>query len=343
MSLLCDGRKLGATPTRHRSPQRFWRGTETGLLGLLTTDDQVFACDGSLADSALGGGAFCLATGQSRYAKLVEGQDTDSSARAEILAAIIALNWCLDPSLDIGTPKWIYDCTPKARSGMGTRRVVILTDCQVLLDTVEQWTDEGPRPSLRHRPNGDLLDVLFRKLHAATASDILTVFVKVKAHRGDPANELADAAADRVAFNHGLKQVLILEFTRAYDKQEDWADTTETYKTSRYIPLLQLLRTILGPLGWEIAQANFTVGVWGSIPESRFDKSLTALGVPRSKFNSIHAKCSRAALDMHEFMLQCYYQIRGRSAEKLQVDKAMLTSTPLGGIARLSPCHVISR
>ena len=79
---------------------------------------------------------------------------------------------------------------------MGTRRVVILTDCQVLLDTVEQWTDEGPRPSLRHRPNGDLLDVLFRKLHAATASDILTVFVKVKAHRGDPANELADAAAD---------------------------------------------------------------------------------------------------------------------------------------------------
>jgi len=51
----------------------FWRGTETGLLGLLTTDDQVFACDGSLADFALGGGAFCLTTGQSRYAKLVEG------------------------------------------------------------------------------------------------------------------------------------------------------------------------------------------------------------------------------------------------------------------------------
>jgi len=174
----------------------FWGGTETGLLGLLTTDDQVFACDGSLADSALGGGAFCLTTGQSRYARVAEGQDTDSSARAEILAAIIAVNWCLDPSLDIGTPAWIYDCTPKARSDMRTRRVVILTDCQVLLDTVEQWTDEGPRPSLRNRPNGDLLDVLFRKLHAATASDILTVFVKVKAHRGDPANELADAAAD---------------------------------------------------------------------------------------------------------------------------------------------------
>ena len=92
---------------------------------------------------------------------------------------------------------------------------------------------------------------------------------------------------------------------REYGKQEDWADTTEAYKTSRYIPLLQLLRKILGPLGWEIGQANFTVGVWGSIPESRFDKSLTALGVPRSKFNSIHAECSRAALDMHEFMLQC--------------------------------------
>ena len=32
-----------------------------------------------------------------------------------------------------------------------------------------------------------------------------------------------------------------------------------------------------------------------------------------------------SALDMHEFMLQCYYQIRGRIAERLQADKAMLT------------------
>ena len=81
----------------------------------------------------------------------------------------------------------------------------------------------------------------------------------------------------------------------------------------------------------------------GSIPESRFDGSLATLGVPRSKFSSIHARCSRTALDMHEFMLQCYYQIRGRNAERLQVDKAMQTSTPLGGTIRLSPCNVISR
>ena len=46
-----------------------------------------------------------------------------------------------------------------------------------------------------------------------------------------------------------------------------------------------------------IAQANFTVGVRGSIPESRFDSSLTTLGVPRPKFSSIHARCSRAAFN----------------------------------------------
>ena len=159
----------------------------------------------------------------------------------------------------------------------------------------------------------------------------------------DRVTQLLKQRPDGVAFNHGLKKVLILEFTRAYDKLEDWADTTEAYKTARYIPLLQLLRQILGPLGWEIAQANFTVGVWGSIPESRFDGSLAALGVPRPKVSSIRARCSRAALDMHEFMLQCYYQIRGRNADRLQVDKAMLTSTPLGGIVRLPPHHVISR
>ena len=43
-------------------------------------------------------------------------------------------------------------------------------------------------------------------------------------------------------------------------------DTTEAYKTSRYIPLLQLLRQILGALGWEIVQTNFTVGVWDPTP-----------------------------------------------------------------------------
>ena len=79
------------------------------------------------------------------------------------------------------------------------------------------------------------------------------------------------------------------------------------------------------------------------VPESRVDGSPAALGVPRSKFSSIHARCSRAALDMHEFMLQCYYQILGRNAERLQVDKTMLASTQMGGIVRLSPCHVISR
>ena len=72
------------------------------------------------------------------------------------------------------------------------------------------------------------------------------------ARYGDRVTQLLKQRPDGVAFNHGLKKVLILEFTRAYDKPEDWADTTEAYKTSRYIPLLQLLRTSTGSVavGW---------------------------------------------------------------------------------------------
>ena len=54
---------------------------------------------------------------------------------------------------------------------------------------------------------------------------------------------------DGVACNHGLKKVVVLQFTRAYDKNEDWAVTSEDYKTSRHVSSIDMLQTMPGPTG----------------------------------------------------------------------------------------------
>ena len=71
-----------------------------------------------------------------------------------------------------------------------------------------------------------------------------------------------------------------------------------------------------------------------------YDMSLAALGVPRSKFSSIHARCSRAALDMHEFMLQCYYQIRGQGVCERHHAHITIERLPRQLLPRCLQCHL---
>ena len=49
----------------------------------------------------------------------------------------------------------------------------------------------------------------------------------------DRVTQLLKQRPDGVAFNHGLKKVLILEFTRAYDKWEDGGGMTPRRPTKR--------------------------------------------------------------------------------------------------------------
>ena len=66
-----------------------------------------------------------------------------------------------------------------------------------VLKAVNRWIGEGRKTTLVGAPDADILaaaiDILRKRIAAGTA----TVLDKVKAHRGEPANEGADILADK--------------------------------------------------------------------------------------------------------------------------------------------------
>jgi len=75
--------------------------------------------------------------------------------------------------------------------------LLFLCDNQSLLKAVNRWIGEGGKATLVGAPDADILvaaiEILRKKIAAGTA----TFLVKVKARRGEPANEGADILADK--------------------------------------------------------------------------------------------------------------------------------------------------
>ena len=68
-----------------------------------------------------------------------------------------------------------------------------LCDNQSLLKAVNGWIGEGGKATLVGAPDADVPEILRKRIAAETA----TFLVKVKAHRGESANEGADILADK--------------------------------------------------------------------------------------------------------------------------------------------------
>jgi len=74
--------------------------------------------------------------------------------------------------------------------------LLYLCDNQSLLKAVNRWIGEGGKATLVGGPDTDIraapIEILRKRITAGTA----TFLVKVKAHRGEPANKGADILAD---------------------------------------------------------------------------------------------------------------------------------------------------
>ena len=72
-----------------------------------------------------------------------------------------------------------------------------LYDNQLLLKVVQKWTGEGPKQTMANAPDKDVLreiiELLKMRVRNCRAAPFL---VKVKLHRGEPVNELADSLAE---------------------------------------------------------------------------------------------------------------------------------------------------
>jgi len=84
------------------------------------------------------------------------------------------------------------------RSTPVTKPMLYLCDNQALLKAVKRWVGESGKATLVGAPDADILLEAIEELRKRTTSGAATFLVKVKAHRGEPANEEADIQADKV-------------------------------------------------------------------------------------------------------------------------------------------------
>jgi len=72
-----------------------------------------------------------------------------------------------------------------------------LCDHQALLRAVKRWVGESGKATLVGAPDADILREAIEELRKRTAAGASTFLVKVKAHRGESANEQANIQADK--------------------------------------------------------------------------------------------------------------------------------------------------
>ena len=75
--------------------------------------------------------------------------------------------------------------------------LLYLCDSQSLLKTVTRWIGKGGKATLVGSPDADFLAAAIEILRKRIAAGTATFLVKVKVHRGEPANEGADILADK--------------------------------------------------------------------------------------------------------------------------------------------------
>ena len=106
--------------------------------------------------------------------KVGRDEEGSSSKHPELAAVVLALR---------GTPV--------------TNSMLYLCDNQALLKAVKRWVGEGGKATLVGVPDANILPEAIEELRKRTTAGAATFLVKVKGHRGEPANEEADIQADK--------------------------------------------------------------------------------------------------------------------------------------------------
>ena len=108
--------------------------------------------------------------------QLGRGEEGNSSNRAELGAACLALE--------------------DAKRKQDRKPVILLSDSACFLSSSLKWIVEGKSPSTWGNPDIDIMRDIEQLLRKRIEQGLLTIFIKIKAHRGDPLNKLSDRWAD---------------------------------------------------------------------------------------------------------------------------------------------------
>ena len=154
----------------------YWMGTEIGMLGGYGLQGQVTAGDGSDKKGKMGAGYNNLRRKKEKQqCKMGREDENSSSNRPELAVFLLVL-----------------------RETLIEEPLLYLFDDQSLLKAVSRWIGDGGKTTLVvGAPDADILAAAIEILRKRIAAGTATFLVKVKAHRGEPANEGADILADK--------------------------------------------------------------------------------------------------------------------------------------------------
>eukprot|EP00961_Rhodomonas_salina_P211061 2850213-Rhodomonas_salina.1 len=156
----------------HDGGQGYWQGTEAGLLGAYDTNADLVATDGSVKSSMEAGVArFSKGVHVEDWCAQVDGGDQQPSSHRPEAAA-----------LERGV-----DMAPLDRN------VFMLVDNQSTLVTTACWVGAGSQLRQLHIANRAIMLWFINKLKRRTG---WTKLAKIKSHRAEPANTIADHVAD---------------------------------------------------------------------------------------------------------------------------------------------------
>ena len=74
--------------------------------------------------------------------------------------------------------------------------VILLSYSRCFVSSSRKRTGEGKSPSMHGNPDADIMRDIIQLLRERIEQGLLTIFIKIKAQRGDPLNEQADRWAD---------------------------------------------------------------------------------------------------------------------------------------------------
>jgi len=151
-------------------------GTEAGFSGICNFPWAVYATDGSNNKGVMGAGYFKLDEYRSGCCQLGRGEEGNSSNRAELGAACLALE--------------------DAKRQQDRKPIILSSDSACFLSSSQKWIGEGKSPYMYGNPDADIMRDIVQLLRERIEQGLLTSFIKIKAHHGDPLNELADRWAD---------------------------------------------------------------------------------------------------------------------------------------------------
>ena len=132
-------------------------GTEARLLGIYNFPGAVYATDGSNDRGVMGAGFFLLNEHRGGCCQLGQGIEGNSSNRAELGAACLALE----------------DTTNQ----QDRKPVILLSDSACFLSSSQKWTGEGKSPSMHGNPDADIMRDIVRLLRERIDHGLLTIFI----------------------------------------------------------------------------------------------------------------------------------------------------------------------